>query len=389
MESRGEIPDRRLALILPSAFATSLAIGVVNLGMLFLIKGAYGAGPEAIGWFTALWCATYFAGCVALRRLARVISATASMALACSSIAALLAVHILFPSLASAFACYGLYGFACALFWPRAMGWLASGLEGTGITRAYGAYNIAWSAACILAPYVAGALSEISLRLPVYVGIAVFAANGLFIAIASRRIPSPTVKPRAAEDPSRPAAEDRSTPLRFPTWLGLFAVYVLYSIFSNIFPVFAKDELALSESSIGLFLLARATASAVGFWALGRMSNWQFKRLLIPAALLATLALDIVFALAAGAPWLLGGMIASGFVMSWGYSMSVFYGASGATDRDKRMSIHEAVLTAGQVVGSVAGGAIYQRASWTSVFALAAVLMAACLAAQVVFLRRR
>jgi MFS family permease len=389
MESRDAIPDKRLVLILPSAFATSLGIGVVNLGMLFLIKGAYGAGPETIGWFTALWCATYFAGCVSLRPLTRVVSATASMTVACASIAALLALHLVFPSLASAFACYGLYGFACALFWPRAMGWLAWGLEGTGITRAYGAYNIAWSAACILAPYVAGALSERSLALPVYVGIAIFAANCAFIAVASRKIRSPSVRIAAAGGSQAPAAEDRSTPLRFPTWFGLFAVYVLYSIFSNIFPVFAKDELSLSESSIGLFLLARATASAAGFWALGRMNTWQFKRRLIPAALLATLLLDASFAFLASPPWLLVGMVASGLVMAWAYSMSVFYGASGAPDRDKRMSIHEAVLTAGQVVGSVAGGAAYQRLSWTSVFALAAVLMAACLAAQAVFLKKR
>jgi predicted MFS family arabinose efflux permease len=389
MESSGGIPDRRLALILPSAFATSLGIGILNLGMLFLIKSSFGADPETIGWFTALWCAAYFAGCVALRRLARFMSATASMTLACASIAALMALHLALPSLASAFACYGLYGFACALFWPRAMGWLASGLEGTGITRAYGAYNIAWSVACIISPYAAGALTEISPRLPVLVGIAIFAANAVFVALASRKVRPPVLAPLDPKERKKSASEDRSTPLRFPTWFGLFAVYVLYSVFTNIFPVFAKDELALSESSIGLFLLARAAASAIGFWALGRMSSWQFKPLLIPAALLAALALDISFAAASGKAWLLIGVVISGFIMSWAYSMSIFYGASGAPDRDKRMSIHEAVLTAGQVVGSVAGGAVYQRSSWTSIFLLTALLIAACLAAQAFSLRRR
>jgi len=389
MESRGGIPDKRLVLILPAAFAASLAVGVVNLGMLFLVKRSFGAGPETIGWFTALWCATYFAGCVALRPLSRLIGATASMALACASIAALLAIHLVFPSLASAFACYGLYGFAIALFWPRAMGWLASGLEGTGMTRAYGAYNIAWSGASIISPYIAGALSESSVTLPVYVGLSIFAANGIFIAIASRRIRSPSIRVPCSTGASSSPVADRSTPLRFPTWIGLFSAYVLYAIFSNIFPVFAKDELSFSESTIGLYLLARATASAVGFWAFGRMSNWQFKRKLIPAALLCALAIDLSFAFFASAPWLLVGMILSGFVIAWAYSMSIFYGASGAPDRDKRMSIHEAVLTAGQVLGSVAGGAAYQRLSWTSVFVLTAVMMAAFLAIQAAFLKKR
>jgi MFS family permease len=389
MESRGGVPDRRLLVILPSAFATSLGIGVVNLGMLFLIKGSYGAGPETIGWFTALWCAAYFAGCVSLRPLSRVISATSSMAAACLSIAALLVLHFVFPSLASAFACYSLYGFACALFWPRAMGWLAAGLEGTGISRAYGAYNISWSAATIVAPYVAGALSERSLPLPVYAGIAVFAANGVFIAIASKLAPSPSVKAANAQGAAARPVEDRSTPLRYPAWIGVFAAYILMAIFSNVFPVFAKDELALSESTIGLFLLARAAASAVGFWALGRMGSWQFKRALIPAALLSALVLDLSFSLFRSAWWLLVGVTLAGLVMSWAYTMSVFYGASGAPDRDKRMSVHEAVLTAGQIVGSIAGGAVYQRLSWTSIFALVGLVIAACLAAQIAFLRRR
>ncbi len=388
MESRGALPDKRLFLLLPTAFTMSLAIGVVNLGMLFLVKGTHGAGPETIGWFTALWCVTYFSGCLLLRPVSRLLRASASMVLACALITVLLAVYALTPSLISAFISYGLYGFACALFWPRAMGWLAAGLEGTGITRAYGAYNIAWSTAGILAPYIAGALSELNPPLPVYVGIALFAANCFFVLLASPRIPSPSLPAEGAETTSTTGAEDHSTPLRFPAWIGVFAAYVLFAVFSNIFPVFAKDELFLSESAIGLILLARASVTAAAFWLIGRSSAWQFKRKLLIMPLCAGFALDLVFIFVRSTVGFLIGISLSGIVIAFAYSMSVFYGASGAADRDKRMSIHEAVLTAGQVVGSVAGGALYQRFSWSSIFALTAILFALCIAGQLRLLRK-
>lgn len=363
----------------------SLAIGVVNLGMLFLVKGKHGAGPETIGWFTALWCVTCFSGCIVLRPLSGRLRAASSMILSCALISVLLALYALTPSLLSAFISYGLYGFSCALFWPRAMGWLAAGLEGTDISRAYGAYNIAWSTAGILAPYIAGALSERNPPLPVYVGIALFAANSVFVFIASFRIPSPKTN---VEERSQASAADHSTPLRYPAWIGVFAAYVMFAVFSNIFPVFAKDELSLSESAIGLILLARASVTAVAFWLIGRSSSWQFKRKLLIAPLCAGFVLDLVFIFVRSSAGFLIGISLSGIIVALAYSMSVFYGASGAADRDKRMSIHEAVLTAGQVVGSVAGGALYQRLSWPSIFAAAALLLALCIAGQVRFLRK-
>jgi len=374
---------------MPSAFSTSLGIGIVNLGMLFLVKGAHGAGAETIGWFTALWCVAYFAGCVLLRPLARVFRATSSMTLACALIAALLSAYALFPSLAMAFVVNGLYGFSCALFWPRAMGWLAAGLEGNAISRAYGAYNIAWSLAGIASPYVAGALSERLLPSPVYVGIAIFGANALFVAIASIRIPSPPPPKPVPSGAGSPAAADLSTPLRFPAWIGVFSAYVMFAVFSNIFPVFAKDELGLGESAIGLILLARATTLAAAFWIIGRMSSWQFKRKLILAPVAALLLLDLCFIALEGVAGMVVGIAVSGLLVAVAYSMSVFYGVSGALDRDKRMSVHEAVLTAGQVVGSIAGGAFYQRLSWSWVFILTALILTCCLASQLAFMRKR
>ncbi len=396
VNTAASLPDRRLVRIIPCAFAVSLAIGIVNLGMLFLIKVDYGAGPATVGWFTALWAAAYFAGCVAFRPLSRLIDASVSTVVMCLTSAALVACQFLLPSLPMAFAAYTLYGLACALVWPRLMGWLASGLEGQALSRASGSYSLSWSLGMTLAPYVAGALSELGRArglggaLPSYVGAAVFAATGAFMLASSRLAPAP--KPSTEPSPGAAPASlslDRSSGLRYPAWIGLFAVYVLYSVLNNIFPLYAKDELAMSESAIGLFLLVRAGAMAAAFWIIGRLRFWQFKPFLLPLSLAVVALLDLCFALAGKPAPILAALVALGVAQAFCYSLSLFYGASGALDRDKMMSVHEAVLTAGQILGSIGGGAAYQGISWPMVFVLGAALTLALMLPQVALSRKR
>jgi predicted MFS family arabinose efflux permease len=378
------MPDKRLLFILPCAFVVSLAIGIVNLGMLFLIKESYGAGPAVVGWFTALWAGAYFLGCIAFRPLSRRLDAATSTVLMGTLSAAVLAAQFAAPSLVSAFASYTLYGLACALVWPRLMGWLAAGLEGEALSRASGSYSLSWSAGMTISPYIAGLLSERSLNLPIYFGIALFAGVGAFM-LAARKIAPP---PSGAR-PSGPRPEDHSSPLRYPAWIGLFAVYILYSVFNNIFPLYAKDELAMSESFIGLFLLLRAAAMSAGFWVIGRLVFWQFKVAFLPLVLAYSFALSIAFIFIKAPLTFALGLVLLGLAQAFAYSLSIFYGASGAPDRDKRMSVHEAVLTAGQIVGSVGGGSAYQSISWPMIFVLVAVLVLLCAPAQLALARKR
>jgi MFS family permease len=380
------MPDRRLLFILPCAFVVSLAIGIVNLGMLFLIKESYGAGPAVVGWFTALWAGAYFLGCIAFRPLSRTLDAATSAALMGTLSAAVLAAQFAAPSLISAFAAYTLYGLACALVWPRLMGWLAAGLEGRSLSRASGSYSLSWSIGMTISPYIAGLLSERDLNLPIYAGIALFAAAAAFMLAARKIAPPPS---SSGAPPSGPRPEDHSSPLRYPAWIGLFAVYILYSVFNNIFPLYAKDELAMSESGIGLFLLLRAAAMSAGFWIIGRLVFWQFKIAFLPLVLASSFLLAIAFIFIKAPLSFAFGLVLLGLAQAFAYSLSVFYGASGAPDRDKRMSVHEAVLTAGQIVGSVGGGSAYQAISWPMVFVFVAALVLLCAPAQLALARKR
>jgi hypothetical protein len=64
------------------------------------------------------------------------------------------------------------------------------------------------------------------------------------------------------------------------------------------------------------------------------------------------------------------------------YNNSLFYATSGAPDRDRRASVHEILLTSGQVVGSVSGGFLYQAVSMPAVYAGLSLLLGVGAAAQ-------
>jgi len=382
-----------MALLIPTAFVGCLAMGIINLAMLFIVKERFHAGPQAVGVFTALSSVAYFLGCIVLKRFSDRIGPRAAMSIMTLGTAGLFSLFIVVPSMALAFGVYFLYGLLTALFWPPMMTWLSAGLEGQELSKATNTFSLSWSSGGAIAPYVAGLLCELGLDIPIYVGIAIFALAGLVMASSGSLVPSParTGGAEAAGTGSGGTTQvaDHSTPLRFPAWIGAFMIYAVLAVFSNIFPLFAKDELALSESRIGLLLLVRASFAAVGFWALGRFGFWHFRKRYIALGVLLLLLLDLAFVFVHAPAGFAVGLAALGLVQALCYNSSIFYGASGAVDRARRMTIHEALLTAGQILGSIGGGMAYQAYSWRTVFVFLAVIVGGGLVAQLVLLGRK
>jgi MFS family permease len=378
-----------MALLIPTAFVGCLAMGIINLAMLFIVKERFHAGPQAVGVFTALSSVAYFLGCIVLKRFSDRIGPRAAMSIMTLGTAALFALFLVVPSMPLAFIVYFLYGLLTALFWPPMMTWLSSGLEGQALSKATNTFSLSWSSGGAIAPYVAGLLCELGLEIPVYVGIAIFALAGLVMASSGRLVPSPAVAAPGPDSRCPTPVEDHSTPLRFPAWIGAFMIYAVLAVFSNIFPLFAKDELSLSESRIGLLLLVRASFAALGFWALGRFGFWHFRKRYIALGVLSLLLLDLAFVFVHAPAGFAVGLAALGLVQALCYNSSIFYGASGAADRARRMTIHEALLTAGQILGSIGGGMAYQAFSWQTVFVFLAVIVAGGLVAQLILLGRK
>lgn len=366
-----------MLLFLPAAFVCSLALGLNGLGLIFDLKVRFDLSPEGAGWINALWSATYLASGFLLRPLTRRLAPRISMLIACLSGASLLSSYLAFPSLAHAYFINALMGVAISFYWPPFMGWVSHGLEGQALATMNGRFSVAWSLGGIIAPYVAGLLAESRSWLPTAASAVLLVATALLLVSARRFAPDPVPASKSDVLPARSdikgdkdveRAHDRSTGLRYPAWIGVFLVYMMSTVFNGIFPLFAKTDLGMSESKIGFLLLIKAAATSVGFAWFGRRVFWHFKRGLIVVPMLLLLAVDLAF-IGARSAFTLGLFLAMlGILHAWAYGNSMFYGASGAPDRQRRMNIHESVLNAGQVLGSLGAGLAYQNLSWEAVF---------------------
>jgi len=376
-------------LIMPIAFLNATAFSGINLAMIFHLRYRFDAGAGIIGLATALQWAAYLVGTLSLRPLTRILLPRYSLIISATAMTVLTVLVSQARTLPLAIAGLAAIGLSISLFWPPIMGWLSAGAEGAQLSRRIGRFNLSWSVGVILGPYLAGLLTEVSSRLPLYAGAVAFASVGLMTLAASLFMQS--IRTDTHRDPPRNTARepDNSTPLRFPSWVGLIGAYALFGTLSVVFPLFARDQLAVRESLIGSVLLLRGFALAAGFVVAGRTVAWHFRRLpiLVPIVVLIGTSIALAFS-----ETLLGYALIIplvGLAVAGTYSASVFHGVAGSAERARRMGVHEALLTVGFIVGALGGGTLYQRVGVRAVFVACAMLLTAVFAAQAVLLLRQ
>ncbi|MCD6122657.1 MAG: MFS transporter [Spirochaetales bacterium] len=367
------------AVIYPSAFLMMLGVGIVMIGIVFFLRDIYNAAPMFIGWFTAASSLFYLIGCLSFKPLHERLLPWKSMVIS-SSFLGILILSINFTHIIPvSFVLYSLFGLSLSLFWPQAMGWISHGYEGETLNKKLSLYNLSWSGGLIASSPIGGYLSQVNPGLPLITAAVLFFFTAGYIVFHvlnnseynSGYSSEYGMRPHSLSDSrytglssetvtDSTASLDRETSLRYPAWVGLFTTYIVIGIIFNIYPIFATEVLGITKTGVGVLLLTRAAATTAVFILLGRTEFWHFNRgfLLANQILLAVsvimLSLLIQF-------WTLEIiMILLGLFFAVNYNESIFHGVSGSTHRASRMATHEAILTAGMVGGSVAGGIIYQ-----------------------------
>ena len=363
----------KAAVIYPAALFTAFSLGLTNLGIIFYARDILCVSSGATGWLAGAWALTYTVGCLSLRPvLGRfrprylIVSSLLLMSLCtCGVLAA--------PSYGLVFGMFSLYGLSMSLFWSPLMAWLSDGLEGVSLGRSFARYNLMWCVGNILSPYVCGWLAGHSARYPIALGAAIFFMTAVFVWGAALALPNACGD--AAPDHVAGTAQSSSvqeTRLRFAAWVGLFAAFFGLGAVITAFPLAAKGSLQFSERVVGITFLLRSLFSAVAFVFIGRTVFWHFRSLPMLTGQVLTgacfLALAHVTGLV-GVALLIGAL---GMLSSLSYSESVFHGASGASDRARRMAVHEACLSLGIVCGSVVGGLIHGRGGISNVYLVCA-----------------
>ena len=375
-------------VILPVSVLNSAAYTIIGLGLVFYMRDRLAAGAAAIGLASATFNALYFVGCFVLRPVGLRMVPRYSLVVSSIVSVVLLLMLLKAASISTVILLYGAVGFTLALFWPPIMGWLSTALDGRELNRRISHFNLSWSAGVIVGPLVAGFLAQWRLEAPLITGTVLIGVVGvavLFASIFLSEIRADTHRDRRAVPAD---AQDTSTPLRYPAWIGLVSSYVVLGALMVIVPLHARDKIGLAEGAVGILFLSRGLAASIGFWLLGVWAGWHGRPALLVVAQLAMFPLLIALT---GAGSLLTYAISLplvGLAVAANYTFSVYYGAAGARDRTFRMAIHEALLTVGSVFGALMGGRLYEAYGARFAYLGAMIVVAVAVVLQLVIIAK-
>ncbi len=365
----------KTSVIFPAAFLVSTGVGIVSLGIIFYVRDIFGVSPSEVGFLSGLWSLSYVVGCLFIRPifnkiLPRFLLMISSFLMACS-----VSSILLIKDFSYVYLLYGFWGLSMSLFWPSIVGWLSQGFEGKRLGRVMSNYNFSWGVGISISPFLAGFFSSLDRRLPLIAGSILFIVTTLLIVGASLTLPL-IKNDRWIDVINKEEAKklDKSTPLRFPAWIGIYSSYVVIGVVLTVFPLYGRQVLGYNEKTIGLLLQERAIFAALGFIILGRVTFWHFnwKQIVVGQILLAVTMYLFIYI---KSKLLIGSFLAIiGFLMALSYFNSVFHGVSGSPKRSSRMAINEAILSSGMITGSSLGGVIYERYSMSTVYTFCSLL---------------
>ena len=359
---------KKIALCLSSFFA-QFSICMINFAMIYYLRGRYNLSSSAIAIASSIYTITYFISCLALKNLYPVLSRKVKVFIAFFAMAFSNIVILISSSIALTYLMLAVYGIAMSFLWPNMEDWITGNDEGSELAKDTNAFNFSWSLGAGLSTYASGLLAEYSLSLPIFTGILILILILTFLLNLAKE---DDVKKTKKQE----VAEDSSTGLRYYSWAANFLNYACYAIVINVFPLYALEHLGFSESTSGFLLLFRGVATCFTFVLLSQARFYQFNKMLLIFSQLFLAVMFLAFSSLRSIFSLSFFFIIFGFVFALLYEMSIFHGATGASDREKRMIVHEVVLNVGSVLGSVLGGLLYERLSFaTTLYIMSALII--------------
>ncbi len=355
----------KLAIVCPSALVMGVTTNCLNFALVFYAHDKFGADTFQASLFGSLYSLSYLLCCSFGGKLLQKIPPLRSILLAISFVFIGLWLMLKAPTLTIAYIVQTGIGISISLFWPQLMGWLSSGQEGKQLARATSFFNFSWSTGTIVAPFLAGFLSDLNGVYPLYACLAFTAVNGLYVALAGYRLQHDETATAAATTTSSTTAQqqlgDHSPTIRFPAWYGLVCAWFAIGFLYNSYPLMAEQSLGFSRQHIGNLILLRALFATIMMTAMGFCSFWQFRYWQLIAGHLLLAVNMLLFGFASNSVSITMLISMSGILCAHAYTNSMFHGISGSTNRTLRMAIHEAALSIGAVIGGAATGWLFER----------------------------
>ena len=332
---------------------------MINFAMIYYLRGKYGLSSSLIGVASSIYTVTYFISCLSFSSLYPHLRRAQKVFIAFFGMAFFNVILLLCDSVVLTFVSLGLYGVAMSFLWPNMEDWITEGCESDELSKATNSFNFSWSLGAGLSTMIAGILVEISPQLPIAIASFLFILILIFLLQLNRATGENDVKTERRENIGRP------TLLRYFSWCGNFLNYACYSLIINIFPLYALDILGYDEATSGTLLIFRGLSSCLAFTLFSRLSFWQFNKRVVLLSQLALSILFLIFSRLTSFFSIAVFFVFFGTLFSLLYEMSIFHGASGAKNRERRMIVHEVLLNIGMVLGATMGGIIYEHFSFS------------------------
>ena len=350
-----------------AAFFMSFYGGIYIVSLPFVVSFVGGTDKD-LGLCASLGFVSYLTGCIATgplldrfnpRRLAQLGSLGVSVSVAALLIIVLLKLcaqnlphPVILVIITSAFS-----GLVTSLYWPPIMGWLSIGHEGPDLNRRLGVYNISWSAGLAVSPFLGGVLVQSSLLASLFVGM-IFAVLA-FVAITLAHAPGR----KTANGQSQIANPDLSGQagsllpgFRWMAAIALATVFTCVGLMKTQLALLFTMELGFSKSHFGAVTAVIWLVNCLVFFAASKTHLWHYKILPLILAQLAVLGSMLVIIKSSLIISFFFVAVLMGFGQAFAYVSHQFYAASQSRKRSGSMAVHEILLSAGQIMGFLAGG---------------------------------
>jgi MFS family permease len=378
-----------------AAFAMAISLSILWTAMPFIMRNIGGTeehvgyiwAANMLGYLLCLLLAASMLGHFAPRHTTR--AAAAVMLLATLIMAVVVYRAIAFDQLGSGVLIWTmigaatLAGAAMSLFWPFLMTWVSADYEGAILNRRLGAYNGTWSSAAIMGPLIGGALVDWNTLGPIPVGAVFLAICFVLLCLAHDGSAGTAASAKPVNGPE--ISFDRELLVRF-RWMAritLFCSWVCLAVARSQFPLLFTS-LGFSETQFGLLVALFGICNFLVMTGAGRFGFWHFKAAPL-FAVQATLILSLLFMILGRTLWaFVPAFLITGFAFGFAYSSHLYYGACGSKKRSTQMSIHEATISLGVIIGSGFGGYLTGHCGTYSPYWFAIIVLALGLLAQLV-----
>ncbi len=373
----------------------AISLSVLWTAMPFIMRNIGGTeehvgyiwAANMLGYLLCLLFAAPMLGHLAPRHTIRL--ATAVMLLATLVMAAVVYRAIAFDQLRSPVLIWTmigaatLAGAAMSLFWPFLMTWVSADYEGAILNRRLGAYNGTWSSAAIMWPLIGGALVDWNALGPIAVGVAFLAICFVLLCLAHDGSAGSAASAKPVNGPE--IRIERELLLRF-RWIArvtLFCSWVCLGVSRSQFALLFTS-LGFSETQFGVLVTVFGICNFLVLTGAGRFGFWHFKAAPL-FGVQAILVLSLLFMILGCTLWaFVPAFVIMGCAFGFAYSSHLYYGACGSKKRSTQMSIHEATISLGVILGSGAGGYLSGRYGIYSPYWFAIIVLALGLLTQLV-----